>query len=111
MSFTQENETQIKKCNGCEKRCEFGTVVDDFTVTQDGMTLHYEVIYPTLAGKTIKSYLDRFGKRCHSGKEIVNGKILPTMQDATPEWRQMITDTQLEEAYEIAKLCDHYKTR
>lgn len=111
MSFTQENETNLRVCVGCEKHCEFGVSVEDFTVSRDGTTLHYEVMCLTLAGKTIKSYLNRFGKHCQPGVEIVDGKILPTMQDATSEWRQMINDSQLESAYKIAKLCDHYKAR
>ena len=101
----------MENCDGCEKRCEFGYSIEEYTVYSDGVALHYEVTYPTVAGKTIKSYLDRFVKCCHTGAEIVNGKISSTMQPANVVWREIIREGQQEQAYEIARLCDHYKTR
>ena len=111
MSFTQEKETNIKVCTGCDKRCEFGFSVEEFTTTANGMTMHYETTYPTLAGKIIRSYKDRFGRSHNTGSDIVNGKILSTMQEVNVQWRQLIQDSQLEQAFKIAQLCDHYKTR
>ena len=76
----------------------------------DGISVQHEVFYPTLAGVSVKSYLDRFGKQKHTGTDVINGKLATGVKvDAT--WRQVIQDSCLQQAYEIAKLCDNYKIR
>jgi len=110
MSFTQEQQLNINGCMGCGKRCKFGFTTEEFTTLHDGISVKHEVFYPTLAGVAIKSYLDRFGKLKHTGTDVVDGK-LATGQEFTAQWRQVIQDAQQAQAYEIAKLCDHYKTR
>ncbi len=107
MSFTQEQKLNINVCTGCDLRCKFGFTTESFT-----SEIHEcEEFYPTLAGKPIKSYLDRFGRQVHTVIKVIDGRICPTGQFITAPWRQEIENTQLEQAYEIAKLCDHYKTR
>ena len=113
MSFTQENEINIKKCNGCEKHCAFGVKCEKTKTMHDGKLVIKEFMYPSLAGKAIKSYRNKIGIEQHPGYLITDNTVI---LDGVPkkidfETRLHMTKEMLEYANLISRLCDHYKTR
>lgn len=113
MPFTQEKKTNIRKwCHGCEEHCEFGTITErSLVLAADNTPLNCMDILPTLAGRPIHTYLDKFGKEQSTSIRIVNGKFVATDMPVTDKWIAFMKETQLERAYNIAKLCDNYKAR
>ena len=112
MAFTQEKRTNIGVCLGCEKHCKYGTVTERQNfVTAGNQTVSYWYIYPTLAGRIIDSYVDRFGEKRHTAIQTVNDMVPATGQKVTDEWRKLFEDQQLQKAFEISQLCDNYKVR
>lgn len=113
MSFTQENEININRCNGCEKHCKFGIAMEENKVIRDGKLMTQEFLYPSLAGKAITSYKNKIGKEQHPGYLIIDNTV---MLNGVPkkidfETRLHMNEEMLEYANLISKLCDHYKTR
>ncbi len=104
MSFTQENKTNLHNvpdetiCDGCDNHCKFGFRYLDHRECHP--FVHW--IYPTIDGKVIKQY------RGKNGKTFYTRRTVPYKLGAEYVYpaRQAI-----ELAHEIAKLCDHYKTR
>lgn len=112
MPFTQEKKTNIRKCYGCEEHCEFGAVTEiSFAQAADNAQLKYMDVLPTLAGKPIYTYLDKFGREQSASIRTENDKFVATGMPVTDEWIAFMKETQLKKAYEIAKLCDNYKIR
>lgn len=114
MSFTQENKTNISICDGCEKRCKLGyyeeTEQEAKARTTNARRLATTLpvkrfVWPTIDGKEIISFFDKYGEpqQCVFESEFLH---LP-YPHKVKEYKQKI----LEKAHEIAKLCDHYKTR
>lgn len=114
MTFTQENKTNICICDGCEKRCKLGyyeeTEQEAKAKTTNARRLAATLpvkrfVWPTIDGKPIISFFDKYGEpqQCVFESEFLH---LPHTYKVR-EYKQKI----LEKAYEIAKLCDHYKTR
>ena len=93
MPFTQEKKTNVVKCHGCDKYCELGVkCVND-------------VFFPCVDGKKIESYTDKNGNT-HS--------ITKTMQEMETMGCKDFADVRrvmVGVAHEVAKLCNHYKTR
>ena len=119
MSFTQENRTNVGKCDGCEKRCEFKVVHEVRCRKGDsfgsghtcGVTI--EDMYPVLGDKPIFQYVDEAGRRIIPWETISNNKVVieGKLVIARPEVRQKLREQMLEHARKASKLCDHYKTR
>ena len=114
MAFTQENKTNISTCDGCEKRCKLGYYEETEqeakakTTSARRLVANLPVIryvWPTIDGKIITSFFDKYGEpqQCIFESEFLH---LPHTYKVR-EYKQKILD----KAYEIAKLCDHYKTR
>lgn len=112
MSFTQENKTNISICDGCEKRCKLGyyeeTEQEAKAKTTSARILAptlpvQRFVWPTIDGKEIISFFDKYGEpqQCVFYSEFLH---LPDPLKVR-EYKRKI----LEKAYEIAKLCDHYK--
>ena len=95
MSFTQETKMNIKRCDGCKKHCRL-------EVTTDATD---KIFYPVIGGKTITSYIDKNGETRTAGKskEYFEEEFYSTTHN--------MSIAMLDIAREIAKLCDHYKTR
>ena len=55
MSFTQEKRIKVRKCQGCEKHCEFGVKFEDSKVMHEGKLVSKQCVDPTLGGNAIKS--------------------------------------------------------
>lgn len=114
MSFTQKNRINIKTCDGCEKRCKLGyyeeTEQEAKAKTTSARRLAATLpvircVWPTIDGKQIISFFDKYGEpqQCVFYSEFLHqSDTLKAMA-----YKQKI----LEKAHEIAKLCDHYKTR
>ena len=105
MSFTQKKRRNVGVCNGCERRCVLGVHQEQF----DDNELKWRT-YPVIAGDVIESYVDHRG--LEQSTEIVfgvNGFLRTPTGNAF--WIDVIQATQIQKAYEITKLCDHYKTR
>ena len=102
-TFTQESETNLhtcteidetKYCDGCGKRCKFEVHFN---------YLHTPAMfYPVIDGKKIKQYKNQDGEIVAIGKYVPDGRDV-----GVPN----AYEQGLELAREIAKLCDHYKTR
>ena len=114
MSFTQENKTNICICDGCEKRCKLGFYEEteqeakDKTINARRIASTLPVkrfVWPTIDGKKIISFFDKYGEpqQCVFESEFLH---LPHTYKVR-EYKRKILD----KAYEIASLCDHYKTR
>ena len=114
MSFTQENKTNICICDGCEKRCKLGyyeeTEQEAKAKTTSARRLVENLpvircVWPTIDGKQIISFFDKYGEpqQCVFFSEFLHQS--DTLKAIA--YKQKI----LEKAHEIAKLCDHYKTR
>ena len=113
MSFTQENKSNISICDGCEKRCKLGYYEETeqeakartISARRLAPTLPVQrFVWPTIDGKEIISFFDKYGEpqQCVFYSEFLHqSDILKAMA-----YKRKI----LEKAYEIAKLCDHYKT-
>ncbi len=112
MPFTQDNQKNLKVCQGCDEHCHLGARIEkDNVIDTNNKTTIYERIYPTLNGHLITSYIDRFGKKRDTVLEIVNGIFVATGYKVTDEMKQFMLEQQQERAHKIAKLCDNYKTR
>ena len=114
MSFTQENKTNISICDGCEKRCKLGYYEETEqeakakTTSARRLVANLPVIrcvWPTIDGKEIISFFDKYGEpqQCVFYSEFLH---LPDPFKVR-EYKRKILD----KAYEIVRLCDHYKTR
>lgn len=86
--FTQEKQTNIKKCNGCKIGCKI-----------DAVTLHgrYYPSFTTAIPTIVNSYIDKNGKH-----HFITSNNLPGLGTKSQA---------IKLAHRIAKLCDHYKTR
>ena len=112
MPFTQDNQKNLKVCQGCDEHCRLGARIEKETIIDaDDKTTVYERIYPTLNGHLITSYIDRFGTRRNTVMEIANEIFVATGYKVTDEMKRFMLEQQQERAYKIAKLCDNYKTR
>lgn len=95
MSFTQEKQTNIKRCHGCDKCCELGYTVDMNNTTG------WVQYYPTIGGQKITEYIDATGNTI---------KIKLACLKADSHAPYYATDA-INQARVITKFCDHYKTR
>ena len=109
MSFTQEQGLNIgknfknqkiifphitpnqktTKCDGCDKRCEIGTFIDD------------DLIYPTISGRLVRYYMDACGD-FHPFFGVLKCEF------KTPILARI---EMLQFGQKLTSLCDHYKTR
>ncbi len=114
MSFTQENKTNISICDGCEKRCKLGYYEETEqeakakTISARKLAATLPVkrfVWPTIDGKKIISFFDKYGEpqQCVFHSEFLHHPDPFKVR----EYKRKILD----KAYEIAKLCDHYKQR
>ncbi|MBQ2845022.1 MAG: hypothetical protein IJE79_03335 [Alphaproteobacteria bacterium] len=113
MSFTQEKRIKVRKCQGCEKHCEFGVKFEESKVMHEGKLVSKQCVYPTLGGNAIKSYLNSIGVTVKPGFLVMDNIVI---LDGVPkkinaETMSHITEDMLKEAQLISYLCDHYKTR
>ena len=103
MSFTQESETNLhtgpdgKFCDGCDKRCEF-----DIHYFYRHTNRLEDWFCPTINGKPIKQY------KGPNGQIIDASRKVPFHLNIV---HRSAEEQAIELAREIAKLCDHYKTR
>lgn len=97
MSFTQEKRIKVRKCQGCEKHCEFGVKFEESKFMHEGKLVSKQCVYPTLGGKAIKS--------CVNSIVILDG----VPKKINVETMSHITEDMLKEAQLISYLCDHYK--
>ena len=110
MSFTQENKTNISICDGCEKRCKLGYYEETeqeakARTTSVSRLSDTRFVWPTIDGKKIISFFDKYGE---TEQYVLESELLHLpYTDTVKKYKRQI----LEKAYEIAKLCDHYKTR
>ena len=113
MSFTQENKVKVGKCNGCEKRCEFGVKHEEIRTSYEGKIVLQQVMRPSLGGQAISSYQDKIGITTKPGYLIIdnNVRIDGVSQAVTLEVWQLLHKNLLKEAELISHLCDHYKVR
>lgn len=113
MSFTQEKRIKVRKCQGCEKHCEFGVKYEKSKVMHEGKLVSKQCVYPTLGGNAIKSYLNSIGITVKPGFLVMDNIVIldgvPKKMDL--ETRSHIIEDMLKEAQLISYLCDHYKTR
>ena len=93
MSFTQETLVNTNRCDGCEKHCKLYYV----TVEKESGIGHD--FYPTIDGKKIETYIDENGFKTNAIKYNIG-------LNETANIEKVIIN-----AREIARLCDHYKTR
>ena len=93
MSFTQETLVNTNRCDGCEKHCKLYYV----TVEKESGIGHD--FYPTIDGKKIETYINENGRKIDAIKYNIGF-------NETANIEEVIT-----KAREIARLCDHYKTR
>lgn len=117
MSFTQETRMNIKRCDGCENHCRIEVEVPSIRANFwcDGCKNHCRlevttdatgnIFYPVIGGKTITSYIDK------NGEPNTAGKPKEHFEDEFYYTTHKISIAMLDIAREIAKLCDHYKTR
>ena len=110
MSFTQENKTNIKVCNGCERRCALGIYEESLKEARRmarrvGNVPAYQLAYPTIAGQYIQSYYDEDGLW-----KTVMFDVGPLHQEDSAKRKQYEKEI-LQTARKIARLCDHYKAR
>ncbi|MBR3930393.1 MAG: hypothetical protein IKJ62_02320 [Alphaproteobacteria bacterium] len=101
MAFTQEkliniNPKQVQacvspgdRCDGCEDQCKLNYLYCPWRCH----------IYPTIGGQKISHYIDENHKIQSTCVEVIITKLFQHEKDA-----KLL-------AGEIAKLCDHYKTR
>ena len=101
MAFTQEkliniNPKQVQacvspgdRCDGCEDQCKLNYLYCPWRCH----------IYPTIGGQKISHYIDENHKSQSTCVEVIITKLFQHEKDA-----KLL-------AGEIAKLCDHYKTR
>lgn len=121
MSFTQEKQINVRKCDGCEKRCRLGFNVQKKLTTinaktflgiciRPGMTVCDKTVYPTIDGKVINSYSDKNGNIKYTGL-----KSLGLSEQEYYEFPQStcytIAEATIDMARKIARLCDNYKQR
>ena len=92
MSFTQETLVNTNRCDGCEKHCKLYYV----TVEKAGII---DAFYPTIGGKKIETYINENGFETDAIKYNIG-------LNETANIEKVII-----KAREIARLCDHYKTR
>ena len=117
MSFTQEKEININRCDGCDKRCRLGweeftnydcesnakIKLSKFFSFKLGRPIHF--VAPAIDGKRIELYRNQYGD------------LMTARYRADVFYRNnfakktKLTAQLLQKAREIAKLCDHYKTR
>ena len=81
MSFTQEKRIKVRKCQGCEKRCELGYT-----------ELRGRKILPKIGDCTIDTYIDE-------NNQVIDKRTLICFDPIVA----------MKTAREIAKLCDHYQ--
>lgn len=117
MSFTQENEININRCDGCDKRCRLGweEFTDEgrapnakikpskFFSFKLGRPIH--LVAPAIDGKRIEIYRNQYGSlvRATFRADVFYGNNFSK--------KIKLTTQLLQKAREIARLCDHYKTR
>ncbi len=108
MSFSQANKTNIKVCDGCEKRCTLGIYEETLAEAKcksKNLGQVKQFAYPTIADHRINDYYDEDG---HWNTVVFDVDLLH--QDDVIK-RKEYEKRILQKAREIAKLCDNYKTR
>lgn len=114
MSFTQENKSNISTCDGCKKRCKLGYYEETEQEAKDKTTRGRIIaptlpiqrfVWPTIDGKKIITFFDKYGEpqQCVFESEFLH----QSDRLKAIAYKQKILD----KVYEIARLCDHYKTR
>ena len=113
--FTQRNKLKIKKCDGCEKRCELGYDFKEKTLWS------YAEMHPTIAGQCIDNYINpdgeavvifsrqqsrEFNERAFNNISEYNG--LDFKRDFGSAQHRIAT---IKLARRIATYCDYYKQR
>lgn len=113
--FTQRNKLKIKKCDGCEKRCELGYDFKEKTFWS------YAEMHPTIAGQCIDNYINpdgeavvifsrqqsrEFNERAFHNISEYNG--LDFKRDFGSPQHCIAT---IKLARRIATYCDYYKQR
>ena len=93
MSFTQEQKKNILHCDGCEKHCCFDVYKEETK------------LIPKIGSKIIHQFTDRNGMRRGTAEDE---ESLFSQGYLGPDAR---LSYMLDKARNIAKLCDHYKTR
>ena len=93
MSFTQETLVNTNRCDGCEKHCKLYYV----TVEKESGIGHD--FYPTIGGKKIETYINENGFKTNAIKYNIGFNETANIEKV------------IIMAREIARLCDHYKTR
>lgn len=93
MSFTQKQGKNILHCDGCEKHCCFDVYKEKTK------------LIPKIGSKIIHQFTDRNGMRCGTAEDE---ESLFSQGYLGPDAR---LSYMLDKARNIAKLCDHYKTR
>ena len=110
--FTQRNKLKIKKCDGCEYRCELGYVLRDKI---PGLPLVQ--MWPTIDRCPIEEYIGPDGERVisHQSSEcserfynVPEYKGLDFKRDFGSPQHCIAT---IKLARRIATYCDHYKQR
>ena len=119
MSFTQENQINVARCQGCEKQCKLGWDYKKELKTKPAKrflgifyrqtTVCQKIVYPTINDKIVYHYYDDNRSLNHTGIisiEMVNAYNFPE-KCINPS----IANTTVELARKIARLCDNYKTK
>ena len=106
MSFTQEKQTNVGVCNGCDKRCVLG--VHQEIADSTGPIVN---MWPTIAGEKIEHFINHFGRPQSTIMTFDANNVSRGAANNISVWTDLIRQTQMEQACAIAKLCDHYKTR
>ncbi len=121
MSFTQEKKINVRKCEGCEKRCKLGFDVQKKLRTipaktflgiciRPKMTVCDKTVYPTIDGKVINSYYDKNGNNKYTG--LTSSGLSEQEYYEFPQSACFtIAEATIDMARKIARLCDNYKQR